>query len=59
MNLNRKITILGCGYLGTALAKKCLAMQWDVSALTRNSETATILRNLGVGVVVECEIADH
>ena len=57
--MNRKITILGCGYLGTALAKKCLAMQWDVSALTRNSETATILRNLGVGMVVECEIADQ
>ena len=56
--LNKKITILGCGYLGTAIAKKCLFKGWQVTALTRNMDTAKKLEGFGVKKVVVCEIAD-
>jgi nucleoside-diphosphate-sugar epimerase len=56
--LNKKITILGCGYLGTAIAKKCLSVGWEVTALTRNMDTAKKLEAMGVKKVVICKIAD-
>ncbi|MBT5716986.1 MAG: NmrA family NAD(P)-binding protein, partial [Opitutae bacterium] len=54
--MSNKLTILGCGYLGTALAEVCIGKGWEVSALTRNSETATKLRALGVSKVIESKI---
>ena len=50
------LTILGCGYLGTALAKKAVTRKWEVSALTRNPETANNLRAIGVSLVVKEKI---
>ena len=54
--MSSKITIIGCGYLGSALAEVCIGKGWEVSALTRNSETAAKLRNMGVNRVVESQI---
>lgn len=50
------LTILGCGYVGTALAKSALEKKWTVSALTRNEETGKILEKLGVQNVVLAEL---
>ena len=46
--MSSTLTILGCGYVGTALAKSALAKDWNVSALTRNEETGKKLEGLGV-----------
>lgn len=54
--MSSKITILGCGYLGSALAKVCLGKGWQVAALTRNPKTASALRTLGVSKVIESQI---
>jgi nucleoside-diphosphate-sugar epimerase len=54
--VSSKITILGCGYLGSALAKVCLGKGWQVAALTRNPKTASALRTLGVSKVIESQI---
>ena len=59
MIMKHSVTILGCGYLGTALAEHCIEKGWDVSALTRNKETAENLRSLGVAQVVEAQIQDN
>lgn len=56
IKVSSKITIIGCGYLGSALAEVCMGKGWVVSALTRNSETAAKLRNMGVSCVVESQI---
>ena len=50
---------MGCGYLGTALAKKCLSMDWQVSALTRNLDTVKKLRDMGVQHVVAGKLAER
>ena len=50
--MSSTLTILGCGYVGTALAKSALAKDWNVSALTRNEETGKKLEGLGVQNVV-------
>ncbi len=50
------LTILGCGYIGTAVARRALQRGWQVSALTRNAEAAAGLRELGLQRVVEAEI---
>jgi len=51
--------ILGCGYLGTALARKTLAAGGPVSALTRNAGRAAELRALGVAPVVVAALASE
>ncbi|HEY4299707.1 MAG TPA: NAD-dependent epimerase/dehydratase family protein [Candidatus Didemnitutus sp.] len=52
--LNGKtLTILGCGYVGTALATRALREGAQVSALTRNRDTGATLAALGCDVVVE------
>ncbi len=51
-NMSKKITILGCGYLGEKLASSCLSMGWEVFAFTRNEGTASTLSKLGVQHVV-------
>ena len=56
--MSASLSILGCGYLGSALASRALAEGWTVSALTRNSVTASKLRDLGVTQVVEANIED-
>jgi nucleoside-diphosphate-sugar epimerase len=56
--VSNTVTILGCGYLGTALADHCISEGWSVSALTRNLETAKNLRGLGVSKVVEANLQD-
>ncbi len=50
------ITIFGCGYVGSALARQALDRGLEVSALTRNPETASTLREMGVSQVVEAEL---
>lgn len=54
--MSKCITIFGCGYLGQALAGRCLEKGWRVSALTRNPETAEALRRKGASNVVESEL---
>ena len=44
--------IFGCGYVGSALAKHCLAKGVRVGALTRNAEKAEGLKAMGVSKVV-------
>ena len=56
--VNNTLTILGCGYLGTALADHCIRGGWNVSALTRNVETAKNLRRLGVSNVIAANLQD-
>jgi nucleoside-diphosphate-sugar epimerase len=49
--------ILGCGYLGTALARAALAEGEAVSALTRSAARAAGLRALGLNPVLAADIA--
>lgn len=56
--MSNTITILGCGYLGTALASRCLSEGLSVSALTRNIDTAKSLDQLGVSKVVVSNLED-
>lgn len=46
------LTILGCGYIGSALAQSALQKGWKVTALTRNRETAENLEKMGIQKVV-------
>lgn len=50
--MSTSLTIFGCGYIGSALAKSALDKNWQVSALTRNEETGKRLEELGVHKVV-------
>ena len=50
--MSSTLTILGCGYIGTALAAVALDKKWKVSALTRNQATGHKLENMGVQEVV-------
>ena len=38
--MSKKLAILGCGYLGSELARQALERGWAVAALTRNAATA-------------------
>ena len=57
--MSNTITILGCGYLGTALAEHCIGKGFTVSALTRNAETAKQLHSIGVSQVVEAQLQEN
>ena len=50
--MSSTLTILGCGYIGSALAEVALEKNWTVSALTRNEETGRKLESMGVRNVV-------
>jgi nucleoside-diphosphate-sugar epimerase len=50
--MSSTLTILGCGYVGSALAKVALEKKWKVSALTRNEETGKELEGMGVENVI-------
>lgn len=47
----KKLAILGCGYVGSALAMRAQSKGWAVHALTRNIERAEHLSKHGVSVV--------
>ncbi len=47
----RRMLILGCGYVGSALAAEGLRRGFEVHALTRNPDTAGALAGSGVRVV--------
>ena len=52
-----RLVVLGCGYVGTALAHAALARGWTVSALTRNAPRAAELEAAGVTPVVVADLA--
>ena len=56
--LPESLMVFGCGYVGTALAKHCLAAGVRVGALTRNVEKAEALRALGVQEVIVADLQD-
>lgn len=59
MDLERKhLIILGCGYLGTALALKAHSAGMKVTALTRSQSRADILREIGIHRVVLADIQE-
>ena len=51
-SLKTKIVIFGCGYIGARLAASCQLLGWEVTALTRNVETAQTLHARGVETIV-------
>ena len=51
------LTILGCGYVGTALAKSALNKGWNVSALTRNTQKGEELDSIGVQQVIISDLS--
>ncbi len=55
---NKRLVILGCGYLGGAVAAAARAAGLRVEALTRNRERAAELERLGATVVVGDIAAD-
>lgn len=50
--MSKTLTILGCGYVGTALAKYAKSQGWLVSALTRNPQTAEELEREGIDKII-------
>ncbi len=50
------VLILGCGYVGTALAVELLKLGIRVGALTRNTDQAATLKALGLDEVVVCDL---
>ncbi len=48
----KRLVVLGCGYVGAALAREGLERGMRVTALTRNTEKAAALRVDGIQVVV-------
>jgi len=46
------VIVFGCGYVGTALARRLLDSGVRVGALTRNAEKASRLRQLGIDEIV-------
>lgn len=45
---HRSMLILGCGYLGSRLARSAISAGWKVGALTRNPQTCGQLASIGV-----------
>ncbi len=56
MTGDRSLLILGCGYVGSAVAKAAQKAGWRVGAVTRNAERAAELRRLGLDVVAEASL---
>jgi len=48
--------IFGCGYVGTALARTLIGQGVRVGALTRNSDRAAVLRELGLAEVLTADL---
>lgn len=53
---SRRLVILGCGWLGRAVAEKAIRRGIEVQALTRNLSTAGSLRKLGCASVIEADL---
>jgi nucleoside-diphosphate-sugar epimerase len=53
----KRLVILGCGYVGSALAQAAVAAGATVEALTRNPEKAAALRAAGLAKVVVADLA--
>ncbi len=56
MNQKSKILILGCGYLGSRIAKQALKSGFAVDVLTRNEGKIQEMRALGVSEAVQSEL---
>jgi len=56
---NKQLLVLGCGYVGTALAQAFHAEGWQVTALTRNTAQTALLQGLGIGEVVHARLEEH
>ncbi|PCI42931.1 MAG: NAD(P)-dependent oxidoreductase, partial [Proteobacteria bacterium] len=56
--MNKHLLILGCGYVGTKLAKACLKLGFQVSGTTRNNEHAQSLKEIGITPIVVTSPAD-
>ena len=54
--LPESVMIFGCGYVGTALARRLIQSGVRVGALTRNPQKAAALRAAGLAEVVEAEL---
>ncbi len=54
---SRRLIILGCGYLGAAIARTACKQRWAVEGLTRNAEQAERLRRAFDISVVVADIA--
>ncbi len=52
------LVVLGCGYVGSAVAAEARARAWRVTALTRNRERAAALRADGIHVL-EADLASR
>ena len=46
--MSKSISIIGCGWLGLPLAKKCLDLQWKVKGTSTRAEKVNSLRELGI-----------
>lgn len=53
----KRLVILGCGYVGAALAGQAVARGLNVTALTRNAAKAEALRVAGVQAVIVADLA--
>ncbi|MFP4203162.1 MAG: NAD-dependent epimerase/dehydratase family protein [Opitutales bacterium] len=56
--LPQAVVILGCGFVGTVLARELMRAGVRVGALTRNPAKAAELRAMGLDEVVEAELDD-
>ncbi len=56
--MNKHLLILGCGYVGTKLAKACLKLGFHVSGTTRSHEHAQTLKETGVNPIIITSPAD-
>lgn len=52
----KRCIIFGCGYVGFAFAKQALSLGYQVSALTRNVQKISELKNLGVHQTLQYEL---
>jgi nucleoside-diphosphate-sugar epimerase len=51
-NPSKKLLIIGCGYVGSRVARTMMTDNWSVFATTRSSQKAVELRNLGIKPVI-------
>ena len=50
-SLKVRVIIFGCGYVGKEFGRTSVQLGWEVTALTRNHDTASELRKIGVRTV--------
>lgn len=51
INPKQRVTIIGCGYTGQRLAKRCLEAGAEVSGVVRSDDRVETLKQLGVNVL--------